>query len=102
MLWLGLGEKVEADDGCMGEDLFVGTPEWWEFRPKEKMEAARARSRHETMNSRLKDWRILGARFRHTLWRHGNVLRSIAVINQLGHKHGGMSLFDCTEHEGFA
>jgi len=87
MLWLGFGDKAEAGDGHLGEELFTGAPEWWEFGPKAKMEAACAGSRHEAMNSRLKDWRILGARFRHTLWCHGNALRSLAVIDLLGHKH---------------
>jgi len=95
MLWLDRGEKVEADGGYKGEELFVQTPEWLEFRPEAQQQAARARARHETMNSRLKDFKILSTTFRHNVKDHGSVLRACAVITQIGIKHGGKSLFHC-------
>ncbi len=42
------------------------------------------RSRHETINSRLKGWKILSAVFRHPLEKHSMSFRAVANIVQLG------------------
>jgi hypothetical protein len=42
------------------------------------------RSRHETINARLKKWNILAAMFRHPLERHSIAFRAVANIIQLG------------------
>jgi hypothetical protein len=42
------------------------------------------RSRHETINSRLKEWRILADMFRHPLEKHHLAFRAVANITQLG------------------
>ena len=44
---------------------------------------ARVRARHETLNGRLKTWGILSQVFRHSILRHGDVLRACAVVTQL-------------------
>jgi hypothetical protein len=42
------------------------------------------RSRHETINSRLKGWKVLSALFRHPLEKHSAAFRAVANIVQLG------------------
>ena len=42
----------------------------------------RVRARHETLNGRLKNWRILSQVFRHHISRHGDVFRACAVVTQ--------------------
>lgn len=42
------------------------------------------RSRHETINARLKGWKILSAVFRHPLEKHSISFRAVANIVQLG------------------
>jgi hypothetical protein len=42
------------------------------------------RSRHETINARLKEWNILAVMFRHPLEKHSMVFRAVANITQLG------------------
>ncbi len=42
-----------------------------------------ARSRHETFNCRLKNWRILKRTYRHDIELHGAVFTACAVITQL-------------------
>ena len=41
-------------------------------------------SRHKTINSRFKEWRILGDRFRHNLDKHYIMFQAVANIVQLG------------------
>jgi hypothetical protein len=43
----------------------------------------RVRSRHETLNGRLKNWGILSQTFRHDISLHGSVFHACAVITQL-------------------
>jgi hypothetical protein len=42
------------------------------------------RSRHETINSRLKGWKVLSVMFRHKLEKHCICFRAVANIVQLG------------------
>jgi hypothetical protein len=44
---------------------------------------ARVRSRHETLNSRLKNWGILAQVYRHDIREHGIVFQACAVVTQL-------------------
>jgi hypothetical protein len=44
---------------------------------------SRVRSRHETLNGRLKVWEILKQTYRHEVVTHGEVFRANAVIVQL-------------------
>ena len=83
------GERVEADDGYLGEApgkvkcprSFVNPPE------NEEMQRL-CRSRHETVNGRMKAWKILAEPYRHDISTHGEVFRAIAVITQLAIKNG--------------
>ncbi len=47
-----------------------------------------ARSRHETLNGRLKNWGILEKVHRHDITVHGTVFYACAVITQLAIANG--------------
>ncbi len=47
-----------------------------------------ARSRHETLNRRLKAWGFLGNVYRHDIREHGMVFYACAVITQLSVANG--------------
>ena len=47
-----------------------------------------ARSRHETLNGRLKAWGILGNVYHHDIREHGTVFYACAVITQLAVANG--------------
>ena len=72
------GEKVEADKGYAGERLYANTP-----TPGIFDSGGIARSRHETVNKRFKQWGCLGHRFRHCFTKHHSVFSAVAVITQL-------------------
>ena len=89
------GERVEADDGYIGEHpryikcpAGFANPDITEFMQK------RVRSRQETVNKRFKHFEILKQIFRNDLDLHGDAFRASAVITQivitLGEK-----LFEC-------
>ena len=87
--YLEPGERVEADDGYIGEaPLRVKCPKSiTEPEEKEKM-AQRVRAHHETVNKRFKQWSILNQPFRHDLINHRNVFAAICVISQLAIENG--------------
>lgn len=82
------GESAVADGGYRGEDHAIRTP--LEGSEIERRMQATARSRHETVNERLKIFNVLGppARFRHTLSFHSSCFRAVAVITQLSFENG--------------
>lgn len=87
-------ERVEADDGYIGEaPLKVKCPKS-SVNPEETLAMqAKVRMRHETVNKRFKQWAILKQVFRHPLVKHGSVFRAIAVMTQLAIEDGE-KLFD--------
>ena len=92
--WLDEFERVEADDGYIGDAPQKVKCPGCASNPTENQEMqSRVRSRHETMNGRLKNWGILNSVYRHDLMEHGNVFRAIIVITQLG-INGGEKLFE--------
>ena len=56
----------------------------------EEMDAMqkRVQGRHETVNARLKNFRILAELYRHDETQHGYVFHAVAVIVQLAVKNG--------------
>ena len=46
------------------------------------------RARHETVNGRLKRWKILKERFQHDKKKHHIAFRAIAVLEQIQIMHG--------------
>jgi hypothetical protein len=82
--WLDENERVEVDDGYIGEaPQKVKCPECASNSTENQAMQNRVRSRHESLNGRLKNWAILTSLYRHDLMEHGNVFLAIAVITQI-------------------
>lgn len=105
-------ERVEADDGYMGERFFVERPKDGCMHHKiqgfglnqpcpgcmQHFSKQRIRSRQETCNKRFKQWGILNQRYRHDLKFHGSVFTAIATITQIDIR-SGKGLFYCAEYK---
>lgn len=90
---LDKNERVEADDGYKGEDPeFIKTPSGIVHDEEKLALRSRVRSRHETVNKRLKQFECLSSEFRHDILFHGKCFRAVAVLTQLSIEHG-MHLF---------
>jgi hypothetical protein len=79
------GERVEADDGYIGEDpVFVVAASGLRFMESKEKNDVRAviRLRHETVNERVKEFKVLTDRFRHNILKHGDCFRACAVLTQ--------------------
>jgi hypothetical protein len=84
-------ERVEADDGYVGEDpVNVKVPGSLVHMHDEQQLyiRSRVRRRHETVNKRIKQFKCLDTVFRHGLSFHGTCFRACAVLTQLSIKHG--------------
>lgn len=93
--FLDENERVEADDGYIGEEpVSCKTPGGFYSRC-EGVDGARRRlrCRHETANSRLKNFGILSQKYRHEVDEHAFVVRAVAVLVQLAIE-SGEKLFD--------
>ena len=90
-------ERVEADDGYAGKSTAkVKCPAGGSNPTANKEMQSRVRSRHETLNGRLKIWEILKQTYRHEVVTHGDMFRAVAVIVQL-EIDNNQNFFD-TEH----
>ena len=87
--FLDENERVEADDGYIGDSpKYIKCPAGFtNIKANERMQCF-ARRRHETINKRFKNWKILSTNFRHDLRRHGDVFRAVVVITQLAINNG--------------
>ena len=73
-------ERVEADDGYVGEaPRLVKCPSCPTNPEANLAMQGRVRYRHETLNGRLKNWGILQQVYRHDVEKHGDVLRAVAL-----------------------
>jgi hypothetical protein len=97
------GERVEADDGYIGEaPKYVKCPNSFTNPDDKKKMQQRVRSRHETVNKRLKQWGCLKDRFRHDVaHKHSSCFRAVAVLTQLAIEFGE-PLFDVGEYSDLA
>ena len=85
---LSEGERVVADLGYRGEaPQYVKCPGSAYSTEETVTMQSKARARHETMNKRLKQWGCLFHQYRHSLSKHGDVFRAVAVITQLSFRH---------------
>ena len=93
--FLDENERVEADDEYMGEEpVSCKMPGGFYSRSEDVgLWRQRLRSRHETANSRLKNFDILCQRYRHGLEDHAFIFRAVAVLTQLAIE-SGEPLFD--------
>ncbi len=65
---------MEADNGYIGEaPQRVKCPGSAANPTENQAMQSRVRSRHETLNGRIKNWEILKQVFRHDILKHGNV-----------------------------
>ena len=95
---LGPSERVEADDGYIGEDpIKTKVPKSIVHDQKPLFLKMRTfvRRRHETVNKRMKQFKVLSTVFRHNIELHGDCFRAVAVLTQLEIDHGAR-LFDVT------
>ena len=84
MSHLAPAERVEADDGYIGEaPRHVKCPKSFTNPQETEFMQQRVRNRQETVNKRFKDWGVLRQLFRHSLPDHGDIFRAIAVLTQL-------------------
>ena len=87
--WLDKFERVEADEGYIGEaPLKVKCPGCPSNPTEHQSLQKRVQGRHESMNGRLKNWEILKSMYRHDIMEHGNVFRAIAVVTQISIDEG--------------
>ena len=92
-------EHCEADDGYIGEcPRYIECENHVTFRQDKAVMQKHIRLRHETINSRLKNWRCLDERFRHGIINHLSCVRAVAVLTQLAIE-SGEGLFDCREYD---
>ena len=80
-------ERVEADDGYLGEEPVTCKCPGGLISRRSDAEARelrqRIRSRHETINARLKNFGVLKQLFRHPTMNHGIYFRAVVVLTQL-------------------
>ncbi len=92
--WLDEFERVEADDGYIGEvPQKVKCPGCASNLTENQEMQNQVWSRHESLNGRLKNWEILKPMYRHNLMEHGNVFWAITVIMQIS-INAGENLFE--------
>jgi hypothetical protein len=89
---LANGEFVEADRGYRGEPLFVSVPNDY-LSQEQKVAKDHARSRHEHINGRLKQFCCLSHVFRHDVTKHSDVFWSVAVVTQLSLLYGEKTIW---------
>jgi DDE superfamily endonuclease len=75
------GKRIVADNGYQGERAIISTPNSHDAQELRKFKR-RARSRHETINARFKNFRILDSRFRHERNKHSIAFEAVCVICQ--------------------
>jgi hypothetical protein len=80
------GEMVEADRGYRGDET-VRCPDTV-FSRSDKQAKQKARARHETVNGRLKNFRVLASVFRHERNLHQFVFYAVAVLIQISFENG--------------
>lgn len=102
-----VGERCEADQGYRGEPLTVELPDEGIFFGRDGLQQAnlqhelknRIRSRHETVNGRLKRFGCLEQRFRHKLSNHRFCFNAVVVIVQIGLEFGGEILMEVDDYQ---
>jgi hypothetical protein len=86
---LGPNERVEADDGYLGEaPRYVKCPKSFANDETCTQMQQEARSRHEKVNKRFKHWGCLLQRFRHHPSLHGDCFHAVAALTQLAIENG--------------
>jgi hypothetical protein len=98
--YLGENERVEADDGYVGDDpKIVKTPRGIRFMESKEFHSARAEARacHETCNNIIKQFHVLSHVFHHDIEKHGMCFRACAILTQLSLELGRKQLFSVAD-----
>ena len=83
------GERVEADDGYIGEaPRHVKCPSSIGQNELTAAMQSIVRRRHETINKRFKQWQILKKVYRSKISNHGHVFRTVAIVTQICIENG--------------
>jgi hypothetical protein len=101
-LELGPNERVEADDGYVGEDPQAAKcPGGVRYMEDKHWHAKRSnvRSRGETANHRLKMFGAIGGTFRHDILKNSICFRACAVLAQLSFKVGSKALYPIRNYD---
>ena len=78
------GERVEADDGYLNADPQFAKTRSGVMHPEEARAMRNTlRARHETVNGRMKIFKMLSIVWRHSLEKHSIAFHAVAVITQL-------------------
>lgn len=86
---LELGERVEADDGYVGEaPRYVKCPRSIGQNELTDEMQSYVRRRQETVNKRFKQWSILKHVYRNDIKHHGKVFRAVAIVTQISIQNG--------------
>ena len=89
------GERVEADDGYIGEaPRCIKCPKSFLNLEETLFLQQRVRNQQETVNKRKKNWGVLKQVYRHRFTGHGDLFSAIVVITQITIENGE-PLFQC-------
>jgi len=82
--------SAEADDGYIGEaPKHIKCPKMFTADEKKAAMEARVRSRHESVNKRMKQFGCLRQQFRHhDFAKHSSCFRAVAVLTQVAIEFG--------------
>ena len=86
------GKHVIGDEGYKGEAGTISTRNRFDTLAVKNFKK-RTKARHESFNSRIKDFKVLDERFRHGLRKHKACIESCCVIVQYD-LDNGRALFD--------
>jgi DDE superfamily endonuclease len=87
-----LGKKIIGDNGYQGESNTVDAPNVYDCDHVKEFKR-RARLRHESFNSRIKNFKCLSNRFKHSIKLHQAAFEAVCVIVQYQIENGN-PLFD--------
>ena len=81
--WLDEDERVEADDGYVGDaPRYIKCPKSFTNDKTKLAMQSRVRSRHETLNKRMKQFNCLKNQFRHLdIAKHSSCFRAVAACH---------------------
>jgi len=92
---LAPNERVEADDGYIGEHpQCIKCPKGFANLKETESMQQRCRNRQETINKRFKDWGALRQTWRHDIVAHAEAFTAIVIVCQLSINEGE-KLFEC-------
>jgi hypothetical protein len=100
MTKLSANERIEADDGYLGEHPHhVKCPKGIANLEETEFMQQRIQNRQESINTkRFKDWGALRQIWRHAIPRHSETFRMICIVAQLA-INDGEKLFKCGYHD---